>query len=595
MHCGEPVMARTPLDDARHSRLTAATPAPLVDKMRASTSLLGERRLVTVLFADVVGSTALSEQVEADAWLTIMNRLLDRITPAIYRYEGTVARLLGDGLWAFFGAPVAHEDDPVRAVRAALDLLALAATYAAEVEREFGIALRMRACLNTGHVVVGPVGDDLRYAYAAEGATVSLAARLKLVTQPMTVAITENTCRFVSPVFDWIDLGLVEDKGGGPPVRVYQVTGPKAKPGRTRGLAGLESPMVGRDAELGALLHLGEAVRAGLGRAVLVVGEPGVGKTRLIAEWKSAMVGMRVVPGPLWIEGHGLSYGQGLPYHLLADLLRSALGVPLAAGEAEVDTALRNLTQELLRQGVGAAPGDEADQIHASLAHLLSLKLGAEALRWVRVDDPQALQAGYLTALRRLLQAMARQQPLVLILEDLHWADPSSTELLIRLLNLAAAAPVLFCFITRPERDAPGWRLVTAAREVLGGSLTEIGLGALSEADSRKLVSNLLQIEALPDSVRALILQKAEGNPFFVEEVIRMLIDRGAIVQQGGDWVAGARIEQVEIPDNLRGLLLARIDRLPEAAKQVLRVAAVIGRQFPVRVLEQILEMGEAP
>jgi predicted ATPase len=194
-----------------------------------------------------------------------------------------------------------------------------------------------------------------------------------------------------------------------------------------------------------------------------------------------------------------------------------------------------------------------------------------------------------LAALRQLILAMAARRPLALILEDIHWADPSSIEALIKLLPLVNEGPLLFCFLTRPDREAAGWSLVSAARETLGASLTEIQLQALSEPDSRRLVSNLLEIEDLPENVRSLILAKAEGNPFFVEEVIRMLIDRGMILQKDGEWVAQKEIETTEIPDNLQGLLLARIDRLPEDVKRTLRVASVIGRQFSVRVLEQVL------
>jgi predicted ATPase len=203
--------------------------------------------------------------------------------------------------------------------------------------------------------------------------------------------------------------------------------------------------------------------------------------------------------------------------------------------------------------------------------------------------DPQALQAQYLAALRQLLRSACARQPLALVLEDIHWADPSSTELFVKLLPLTAEAPLLFCFVTRPDRDAPGWRLVTAAREATGAGLTELSLNPLSDSDSHRLVSNLLEIESLPEQTRTLILKKAEGNPFFVEEVIRMLIDRGAIYKEGESWRAGKEIGEIEIPDNLHGLLLARIDRLPEETKRTLRVASVIGRQFSVRVLEQVL------
>jgi predicted ATPase len=347
--------------------------------------------------------------------------------------------------------------------------------------------------------------------------------------------------------------------------------------------------MVGREAELAALLQLCEAVQAGLGRAALVVGEPGLGKTRLIAEWKAAVEKDRHghPTTPCWVEGRCLSYGQGLAYHLLIDLLRSLIGVPDMAEEPETRAALMALTDDLF--------GEEALEVYPYLGHLLSLKLEGEALERVKPLDPQALQTQYLAALRKLVQTMTNRRPLVVVLEDLHWADPSSTELLVRLLPMVPAVPVLLCLVTRPERDAPSWKLVTAVREAMGGSLTEISLGALSDKDSRQLVSNLLEIEALSEQTRALILKKAEGNPFFVEEVIRMLIDRGAIVRQNGGWMAGAEIDRVEIPDNLEGLLMARIDRLPDEAKHILRVAAVIGRQFPLRVLEYVLKRGLAP
>lgn len=581
MNCGQPVGTSTPTEDARLTRLAAATPAPLAEKMR-SAHLSGERKVVTALFADVVGSTSLAEQLDPEDWTSIMNRAFDRISPLIYRYEGTIARLLGDAVLAFFGAPVAHEDDPVRAVRAALEMLEVIREYAAEVKSQYGIEFAMRIGLNTGPVVVGDVGSDLKFEYTAMGDAVNLAARMQSAAQPMTVLIAENTYRFVAPVFECEDLGLIEVKGKADPVRVYAVQAAKAQPGRLRGLAGLESPMVGRDTELGALKQLSATTCAGLGRAAVIIGEPGLGKSRLISEWKAAM--QAVETPTLWVEGRCLSYGQGLAYHLLLDVLRSLLNIPATSAEPETHAALRKLTDDLF--------GDHALEVFPYLGHLLSLQLEGAALERVKLLDPQALQAQYLAALRQLFRTLAAQRPLFLILDDTHWADPSSTDLLIKLLPLISESPILFCFVTRPDRDAYGWKLVSAARESLGASLTELNLTPLSDADSRRLVSNLLEIESLPEHIRTLILKKAEGNPFFVEEVIRMLIDRGAIQKQGNGWVAGKEIGNIEIPDNLQGLLLARIDRLPEDVKRTLRVAsviAVIGRQFSVRVLEQVL------
>jgi class 3 adenylate cyclase len=584
MNCGQPVTVTAPKDDARLTRLAAAAPAELKNKMRAA-HLAGERKMVTALFADVVGSTSLAEQMDAEDWTAVMNRAFDLISPAVYKYEGTIARLLGDAILAFFGAPVAHEDDPVRAIRAGLEVLTIVREYAEEVRRKHGIDFAMRVGLNTGPVVVGEVGSDLKYEYTAMGDAINLAARMQSAARPMSLLISEHTHRFVAPVFECVDLGQIDVKGKAERVRVYEVAAAKAAPGKLRGLAGLESPMVGRDAELQALVKTSAAVQAGLGRAVVIAGEAGLGKTRLLSEWKVATQTSNLQSpnsNIQWAEGHCLSYGQGLAYHLLLDVLRSLIGVPAAASEPETHAALKARTEDLF--------GEAMLDVYPYLGHLLLLQdlLEGAALDRVKALDPQAVQAQYLAAMRKLLQAMAARQPLALICDDIHWADPSSTELFIKLLPLTSEAPVLFTFITRPDREAAGWKMVQAARD-LGAGLTELTLNPLSDADSRQLVSNLLEVESLPENVRNIILQKAEGNPFFVEEVIRMLIDRGAIIKQDDRWAAGKGIETVEIPDNLQGLLLARIDRLPDETKRTLRVASVIGRQFAVKVLEQVV------
>jgi class 3 adenylate cyclase len=586
MHCGHPARASTAQDVAQLTRLTAAAPALLAEKVRSAASLSGERRIVTVLHVDVVKSTAIAAEVRDEAWAAIMTGAYDRFAQIIYRYEGTIAHLLGDALVAFFGAPVMHEDDPIRAVNAALDSINIVKDYAIDVRQGYGIEFNVRACLNTGPVVIGPVSSDLRYDFTPIGGVVNLAARIKFAAHPMTILISESTYPFISPVFECTDLGLIEVTDRAEPVRVYQVGESKAVPGSVRGLAGLESPMVGRQTELDSLLNLCNAVRAGLGRAALITGEPGMGKTRLISEWKSEVMSESEMPAPRWAEGRCLSYGGGLAYHLIADLLYSIIGLPRAASEPETHLALFSQLEDLYGK---AETSTEFQEIYPYMGHLLSLKLEGNALDKVQSLDPQTLQTRYLFALRSLFLALTSTRPLVIVLEDLHWADPSSVELLIKLLPTATSAPLLFCLVTRAEHDVPGWKLVTAAREILGGSLTEISLDALSDNDSRQMISNLLEVEALPELTRALILRKSDGNPFFVEEVIRMLIDRGAIVQQNGDWIAGENIEQIEIPDNLQGLLLARIDRLPDDVKNTLRIAAVIGRQFPVKVLEQVL------
>ena len=586
MHCGEPVCVQTPEDDTHLNRLTAATPAPLVEKVRSASELSGERRLVTVLHLDVVKSTAIVNEIGDEAWAAIMTSAYDRFAEVIYLYEGTIVRLLGDALVAFFGAPVIHEDDPVRGVNAALKLLEIAHEIRAEFFQLHGIDFSVRICLNTGPVVIGQLSGDLRYDFTPVGGVVNLAARIKFAADPMTVLISETTYSFVSPIFDGADLGVIEVADRPEPVRVYQILGVKTTPGSLRGLAGFESPMVGRETELASLMMLCEAVRAGLGRAAIITGEPGMGKSRLIREWRAAALERELTPIPSWIEGRCLSYGQGLAYHLIVDLLYSMMQISHGFEEPEVHQAWRKLLHEIF---VDTTKSDEIQEIYPFLGHLLSLKLDEEAQEMVHSLDPQTLQTKYLSALRNLLQKISSQYPIIIILEDLHWADPSSVELLTKTLPSISSEAILFCMITRLENDTPGWKLITTAREILGDSITEISLDALSVTESRQMVANLLEVEALPEKTRNLILQKSEGNPFFVEEVIRMLIDRQAIVQSNGDWIAGANIEQIEIPDNLQGLLMTRIDRLPEDVKHTLRVASVIGRQFPVKVLEQVL------
>jgi class 3 adenylate cyclase len=581
MHCGHPVIASTPVDDTRFSRLAAVAPETLVEKVLAASGLAGERRVVTILFVDVVGSTALSEQVDVETWTRIMNDVVDQVIPVIYRYEGTIARMLGDSLLAFFGAPVAHEDDPSRAVRAALDIINKGKAQATELRKELGIEFALRTCIHTGTVIINSVSDNLKYEFTAMGGAVNLTSRIKFAAKPMTIVITEHTHRFIDPIFDCTALEPVSVKGWKEPVRVYRVDGVRLQPGRLRGIQGLVSPMVGRDAELKALNQLCDTVRAGLGRAVIIVGEPGLGKTRLIAEWRADVGEETKGNPPIWAEGRCLSFGQGLAYHLLINLLRSLFGISDNFEETEAHT--------IVSERISALFGDEMMEIYPYIGDLLSLDLEPEARALVSLPDPQVLQTHYYQAVRRLLESLAERQPVVLVLEDLHWADPSSVDILVRLFPVTSLGAVLVCLVTRDERDTSGWRMVNMARETMAGSLSELTLVPLSENDSRKMVANLLEIEALPEQVRKIILKKSEGNPFFVEEVVRMLIDQGAIVRSDQGWVAGVGFDNVKIPDNLQGLLLARIDRLPDDVKMILRVASVIGRKFPVQVLEQVL------
>jgi predicted ATPase len=436
----------------------------------------------------------------------------------------------------------------------------------------------VRVGVNTGPVVVGVVGTDTANEYTAMGDAVNVAARMQGHARPGSVLITAATHRFVSPLVDAVDVGLLELKGKSDAVHAYEITGLRRGAVKTRGVAGLRSPMVGRDAQISRLEDLFGVVRAGQGRISCILGEPGMGKSRLLAELRAKVE--LADPSARWIEARCVTYGETMPYHLVAELVRSLINVSPATDEAQVAAALEKTLRELL--------GDDWRDTYAYLGHLLSLHMDADMQGRVSLLEIETIKR-YVSSLATVLRAASSLGPVVLVCDDLHWADSSSVETLVQALPSVAPLPVLLVLSSRVERASSGWRLVAAARDVSGDALTEIRLEPLSRDDSRELVANLLQIESIPVETREQVLAKAEGNPFFVEEVIRMLIDRGAIVQQGDHWVATEQVAGIEIPDTLHGLLLARIDRLPAQSKRTLRVASVIGRQFGVTILERLL------
>ncbi|MEX2030127.1 MAG: adenylate/guanylate cyclase domain-containing protein [Anaerolineales bacterium] len=567
--------------------LRRAVPERIATKIMAEREQQeGERKLVTALFADIVGSTSLAEQMDPEDWREIVAGAHRRVSEAVYRYEGTIAQLLGDGVLAFFGAPLAHEDDAERAIRSALDIQQSIEQFAAELAPAGKVEqFQVRVGINTGLVVVGNIGSDLHMEYLAVGDTVNLAARVQSAAEPATVLVTSSTHRLAGSVFDYEDRGKIEIKGKSEPIQLFRVLRERKGAVRERGISGLSSPLVGRHREFSTLLQVTGELREGRGSTVAILGEAGLGKSRLASEWKKAALAESSETPLGWFEGRCLSYGGSMAHHLSTDILRALIGASADAMERELHGAL----QDTLRRFV---PDTYAD-VYPFLGHLLGLHLEEDVLGRVKFLDGPALQAKYIAAYLHLLQTMARRSPLVIICEDVHWADPSSVELMSHVIPIVADSPVVFAFVTRADRDSAGWKLVTQAHEIPGVGALEIHLAPLSESDSQLLVRNLLEIESLPTHVRELILTKAEGNPFFVEEVIRMLIDRGAIAFIDQQWVVSGEIGDLEIPDTLQGVLTARIDRLPEDAKRTLQIASVIGRKFQVKVLQRILDQHE--
>lgn len=553
--------------------------APLDASSPARPAASSERRPLTVLFADIAGSTAIAETLDPEDWTSIVGEAFQCMNSTVEGYGGKVARLMGDGLLAFFGAPIAHEDDPERAVRCGLEMVRAIEALSTDKRLPVAGGLKVRVGINTGPVVVGVVGTDTANEYTAMGDTVNVAARMQAAARPGSVLVTSATHRFIAPLVDAVDVGRLELKGKSDAVHAYEISGLKAGAVRTRGIVGVRSPIVGRDGELARLLEAFNVARAGQGRMACVLGDPGIGKSRLVSEFRGETV--RIDPSTRWIEGRCLSYGETMPYHLVVDLVRSMIGVTAATDAGELAARLEAVVRELV--------GADWQETYAYLGHLLSVHLSDDMRSRVSMVEGESIKR-YVASLSLMVRGSSARGPVVLFCDDIHWADAASVATLLQLLLSVPGMRLLVIFGSRVERSAPGWRLIVEGRESFGDALVELRLGPLTDESSRTLVSNLLKIESLPVETRELILQKAEGNPFFVEEVIRMLIDRGAIVRQDDRWIATERVAGIEIPDTLHGLLLARIDKLPMESKRTLRVASVIGRQFGVSILERLLE-----
>ena len=583
--CGAPLDSAQPTPasfgpDALAERLQRLVPKEYAERLLATRGKVQpERRVVTILFSDIKGSTSMAGQLDPEDWGEVMNGAFDFLIAPIFRYEGTLVQLLGDAILAFFGAPIAHEDDPERACRAALEIIRGIQEYAQKLERERGIeGFNVRVGINTGPVVVGEVGSDLRVAYTAMGDAINLAARMEQNAEPGTVLITEATHKLIAPLFETQAMAPLQVKGKAEPVSTYRVLAAKAVAGKVRGIAGLESPLVGREAELAALHEALKRLQGGVGGIVTIVGEAGVGKSRLVAELRKQAGGSDLQ----WVEGRCLSYGASIAYLLWLDVLRGLLGVKAEASPISV--------REALQEQVRALSKERFDDVYPYLAQLMSLPLESKHEGALRGLEAHELKAGTFQAVERCIECTAIERPLVLVCEDLHWADPTSIELLERHLAVTERAPLLLVNIFRPDKEHGAWQLRETAAESYSGRHTDLRLEPLSSSDSAVLLDNLIGIGGLPDALTERILSCAEGNPLYVEEVIRSLIDNGGIVLDsgGGRWQATQDVAEITIPDTLQGVLMARIDRLQEDAKRVLQMASVIGRIFLYRVLEAI-------
>jgi class 3 adenylate cyclase/tetratricopeptide (TPR) repeat protein len=543
----------------------AYTPKHLAEKILTSRSALeGERRQVTVLFADLAGFTSLAEQRDPEEVHALIDGCFARITAEVHRFEGTINQYTGDGVMALFGAPIAHEDSPRRAVHAALGMQQALRAYSQELQAQHGLTLQMRIGINTGLVVVGKIGDDLRMDYTAVGDTTNLAARLQQNARPGSVVISEATHRLVAGFFETLDLGEVPVKGRAP-ARAFEVLRSRGRRARLdvaieRGL----TPLVGRARELGTLLDRFREAKDGRGQVVFITGEAGIGKSRLVLECRRALA--QAGEAVTWLEGRCIAFGQAIPFLPLIDQLRENFGIEELDGEPEI---IAKVEHGMRRMG-------ELEVHIPYIRYLLAVDPGAPE---VAAMDAAARRKKLFDAALALPSRGARLRPLVLVMEDLHWIDSSTEEYLSVLMDSVAAVPLMLIVTYRVGYTAPfGSRSFH----------TTLTLRSLSEPDSLAMAGQVLGNEQFPEELKAALMAKAEGVPLFIEEVTKTLLDLGVLRREHGGYRMVKGLAEVNVPDTIQAIIMARLDRLGEHGKRTVQLASVIGRQFLVRLLERI-------
>src|SRR5262245_36215426 len=570
--CGAPLTAGAKPAAATSPRFDSPgsyTPKHLAEKILTSRSALeGERKQVTVLFVDVSGFTSISERLDPEDVHRLMTRAFELMLAEVHRFEGTVNQFLGDGIMALFGAPIAHEDHAQRAVHAALGIRRALDAYQDELRRTRATAFQVRQGLNTGLVVVGAIGNDLRMDYTAVGDTTNIAARLQQLADRGRVLISEATHRLVEGYFYTRFLGEHVLKGKAEPVEAWEVI--SARQARTRLEVTAErglTPYVGRERELRALSELFPKAKAGAGQAVLLVGEAGIGKSRLLHEFRQ-----RLGDEATWVEGRCVSFGRSIAFHPVIDLLKRTFRIDESDGEEAI---ARKVERSVLRLGEDLGP------LVPYLRYLLAIDPGDPA---VVALDPRRRRAEIFDALRRLLVRASEIRPQVVVYEDVHWMDQASEGSLLFSADSVPRHRILLILSYRPGYQHPfGDRTYH----------TRLALTALPAEASVEMARGVLATGRLPEDLLPLILDKAEGNPFFMEEVIKSLQEVGALRRVGDDWVLTRRRDEVMIPDTIQDVIMARIERLEEAPKKTLQLASVIVRDFTRRLLDRIAEIRE--
>ncbi len=546
----------------------------------------GERKQVTVIFADISGFTALNDAAESPAEVEqvvrLINLCLQELSEAIFEFEGYIDKYIGDAIMAVFGAPKAHEDDPERALRAALAMKERLEQFNQNPPMPLPEPLGIHMGINTGTVIAGMVGTDRKRSYTVMGDAVNVASRLEGVSERGEILISEATYNLTNRLFVFKEREPVAVKGKREPLKIWELEDARDLSQTQRGLTGMEAPLIGREYELQNLVNHYQKLFQKQGSILVITGDAGLGKSRLIADFRQ-QVGQQEDHGamPLWLFGRGLSYRQSFANRLLVDILHRYLDLPENPDDTLVKLRLEAMGQELFNE--------RSAEVVPYLATLLGLKLDEEVAADLPLNDPQLLQQRTFLAMGEWVEALAKKQPVIMVFEDLHWADPSSVHLIEYLFSLTLHLPLLIICVTRPDRESTFWNVKLHVARDYPDQFTELTLWPLTDEESRQLIKKLLKIEQMPAQTEQLLLNRAEGNPLFLEEVLRSLIEEGVIKPTDGHWEITRTITEIDIPNTLQGVLTARIDRLEEPVKRVLQVAGVIGRVFPRFVLAPIV------
>jgi class 3 adenylate cyclase/pimeloyl-ACP methyl ester carboxylesterase len=575
-HCGTRVSLTgpdlTPLDE-KIDKIQRYLPQGLTQKILAQRDRIeGERKNVTVMFCDMAGFTALSDQIDPEETYSIMDRVMEILIHKVHDYEGTVNKMMGDGIMALFGAPIALEAGPRRAILSALAIHEAMAEFSRGLVAEKpGIPpIQMRIGINTGPVVLGTVGNSLRVEFTAVGDTVNLASKMESLAEPGTIYITENTHQSTAPFFKFEALGEQQIKGKGKPVFVYKVIAPGDKTIRfeaslVRGL----STFIGRDPEINTLADRFGAVQEGRGQVVFIHGEAGIGKSRLVHEFKQ----QTTQSGARWLTGRCISYGKNITFLPVLDIVKDLMGLqesdPIELIFKKIETNVQSISERLtwtipfIRFFLGLDPGD----------------------RKVEEMIPPQRTGRANEAMQALISEASKTWPVVFLIEDLHWIDEQSESVLRYLLERIASSKVMIILTYRP-----GYVPSFGSQAYI----TDIPVQRLRTAQSENLVKSVLSSENIPRQLQELVIKKAEGNPLFIEELCRSLIEDGTLQRSGNGYELKKPLDKITIPGTIQDVIMARIDRLPVEAKEALQVASVIGREFTVRMLERVSGLSQS-